>query len=138
MSSKPAAGASATLKMLGLTKGRGDSRPAVGLAKAQFKRLRSTGAWSDRRQLTVGRAIRCSRRPRLGSLAQAALELPTVGRGSDGNDVEIEAFVPLVRIFVRNERDLAQDGPVGVVVALGGQHLQILSCNLLPAAASRS
>src|SRR5262252_71683 len=74
------------------------------------------------RQLTIGRAPR--------SLAQAALELPTVVRASDGNDVEIEALVPLVRVSLRNECDLAQEGAAGIVVALGRQHLQILVVQL--------
>src|SRR5262252_4886729 len=74
------------------------------------------------RQLTIGRTPR--------SLAQAALELPAVGRASDGNDVEIEALVPLVRVLVRNECDLAQEGAAGIIVALGGQHLQILIVQL--------
>src|SRR5215470_11695134 len=108
--------------------GRGDSWPAG--PKRATVTMSGTDARSDRRQLTIGCAIRRGRRPRLRSLAQAALELPTVGRGSDGNDVEIETLIPLVRVFVRNECDLAQDGPVGVVVALGGQHLQIFVVQL--------
>src|SRR5207244_7030663 len=48
-----------------------------------------------------------------------------IGRASNGNDVEIEALVPLVRIFARNEGDLAQERAIGIAVTLGSQHLQI-------------
>src|SRR5262245_1246755 len=69
------------------------------------------------RQL-IGRAPR--------PLAQTALELPTVVRASDGNDVEVEAFVPLVRVLGRNECNLAQEGTTGIAMTLGIEHLQIL------------
>src|SRR5215470_1246394 len=108
--------------------GRGDSWPAG--PKRATVTMSGTDARSDRRQSTIGCAIRRGRRPRLRSLAQAALELPTVGRASDSDDIEIEALVPLVRVFVRNECDLAQERPIRVVVALGGQHLQIFVVQL--------
>jgi hypothetical protein len=50
VSSQPVASASATLKMVGLTMGSGDSWPAVDLAKVQFNqsgaRSRATRLWS--------------------------------------------------------------------------------------------
>src|SRR5215471_19056048 len=51
-------------------------------------------------QSTIGRAIPGGLGDAPRSLAQAALELPAVAGENDGNNVEIKAFVALVRIFV--------------------------------------